>query len=152
MQRLYEGEKYVDPHKNETKAANEALTGWMQGALSSRVRKVETTARLVDSPAIVTDHESAALRRMMQMVDQSAGSANALPMQNLEINPKHPLITLLNQARESNPELAAEVAEQVLDNALVSAGLMDDSRVMLPRINKLLEIVLGGDSGSDDKK
>jgi TNF receptor-associated protein 1 len=136
----------------EVKAANEALTAWLTTALAKRVRKVETTTRLVDSPAIVTDHESAALRRMMQMVDTSSGgnAGSQLPMQNLEVNPKHPLILLLNQARESNPELAAEVAEQVLDNALVSAGLMDDSRVMLPRINKLLEVVLGTASAKDE--
>jgi len=31
------------------------------------------------------------------------------------------------------------VAEQVFDNAMVAAGLLDDSRVMLPRLNKLIE-------------
>ena len=32
-----------------------------------------------------------------------------------------------------------QVAEQVFDNALVAAGLLDDGRSMLPRIHKLLE-------------
>ena len=31
------------------------------------------------------------------------------------------------------------VAEQVFDNAMVAAGLLDDSRVMLPRLNQLIE-------------
>ena len=34
---------------------------------------------------------------------------------------------------------ARQVAEQVFDNALVAAGLLDDGRSMLPRIHKLLE-------------
>ena len=126
-------------------AANEALVGWLKGALSERVREVKTTSRLVDSPAIVTDHESAALRRMMQMVDTSTGGTSGaaqLPMQSLEVNARHPLIRALDAAREAQPELAQQVAEQLLDNALVSAGLMDDSRIMLPRINSLLEQVL----------
>jgi hypothetical protein len=36
-----------------------------------------------------------------------------------------------------------EVAEQVVDNALVAAGLVDDPRMMLPRLNALLERVVG---------
>ena len=35
--------------------------------------------------------------------------------------------------------MAAMVAEQLYDNALVAAGLMDDARLMLPRINTMLE-------------
>ena len=63
-------------------------------------------------------------------------------MQVLEVNAKHPLIRALDASREAQPELAAQVAEQLLDNSLVQAGLLDDSRVMLPRINSLLEQVL----------
>ena len=37
------------------------------------------------------------------------------------------------------PSLFQVVAEQVFDNAMVAAGLLDDSRVMLPRLNKLIE-------------
>ena len=38
-----------------------------------------------------------------------------------------------------HPFLLQVVAEQVFDNAMVAAGLLDDSRVMLPRLNKLIE-------------
>lgn len=126
----------------EDAAAHDGLVAWLKDALSDRVREVKTTTRLSDSPAIVTDHESAALRRMMQMVDTSGGGAAQLPMQVLEVNAKHPLIRALDASREAQPELAAQVAEQLLDNSLIQAGLLDDSRVMLPRINSLLEQVL----------
>ena len=33
-------------------------------------------------------------------------------------------------------------AEQLLDNALVTAGLLENSRSMLPRINEILEKLL----------
>ncbi|CAM9865385.1 unnamed protein product [Discosporangium mesarthrocarpum] len=39
----------------------------------------------------------------------------------------------LQAIKTSHPSIAQMVAEQVFDNALVAAGLMDDSRVMLPR-------------------
>jgi hypothetical protein len=35
-----------------------------------------------------------------------------------------------------------KVAEQVLDNARVAAGLLEDPRTMLKRLNELLEQVL----------
>ena len=34
------------------------------------------------------------------------------------------------------------VAAQVLDNALIAAGLVDDPRSMLPRLNDILDITL----------
>ena len=43
------------------------LSGWMKTALSSRVSEVATTNRLVDSPAIISDHDNAVTRRMMQV-------------------------------------------------------------------------------------
>jgi HSP90 family molecular chaperone len=42
---------------------------WLKKTLGkTKVREVKTTFRLEDSPAIVTDHQSGALRRMMRMV------------------------------------------------------------------------------------
>lgn len=42
-------------------------------------------------------------------------------------------MTRLHGTKSVDPMLAQMIAEQVFDNALVAAGLMDDSRVMLPR-------------------
>ncbi|CAN0038426.1 unnamed protein product [Discosporangium mesarthrocarpum] len=51
--------------------------------------EVKTTSRLSDSPAIVSNHESGALRRMMRMVEQqNSGQAAPMPKQKIEINPK----------------------------------------------------------------
>jgi hypothetical protein len=44
--------------------------------------------------------------------------------------------------RAKDNALAASVAEQVLDNARVAAGVLEDPRVMLSRLNQLLEKVL----------
>ena len=117
--------------------------------LGDRVTGVKTTSRLYDSPAIVTDHESASLRRMMQMVDAAGGGGAGgkggpkfKGQQALEVNPAHAVIRGLAAARVADPALAAVVAEQVFDNALVAAGLLDDPRTMLPRLNSLLARVL----------
>ena len=58
---------------------------WLN-AKSDKLRDVKTTSRLVGSPAVITQHESATLRRMMQQVDQAhSGEKMALPRQQLEI-------------------------------------------------------------------
>jgi molecular chaperone HtpG len=59
----------------------------------------------------------------------------------LEINPRHTIIKRLFENHTANPERAKLVAEQLLDNALISAGLLDDATSMVARLNKLLETV-----------
>lgn len=137
----------VTPLTNEEA---EALGKWWVKVLPDKLQEAKPTARLYDSPAIVTDHESGALRRMMRMVEQqSLGQSSFVPKQHLEINPAHPIIVRLHALREEDGELAKVVAEQVFDNAMIAAGLLDDSRVMLPRLNKLMERLV---TGTGEKK
>ena len=122
------------------------LCTWLTESLgASRVKEVKTTDRLSESPACVTDHESGAMRRMMKMVDQTnAGASSFMPPQVLEINPEHPIIHSLSRlhARGDKEEVAKLVAEQIFDNSLIAAGLVDDARNMLPRLNQILEKTL----------
>lgn len=111
-----------------------------------KVASCVTTTRLNSSPAIVTDHESGALRRMMRMVDTQDANRDMIPLpkQHVEINPKHPIIVGIFDTIKKEPTLARVLAEQVFDNCLVSAGIMDDSRSMIPRLNDILICVLNG--------
>jgi len=61
----------------------------------------------------------------------------------LEINPRHSLVRKLSDAREKNPEVAGLVARQLLDNALMAAGLLEDSRDTVKRMNALMAKALG---------
>jgi len=54
------------------------------------------------------------------------------------VNPNHPLLVSLYGIRNSQPVLAPVIAAQVLDNALLAAGLVEDARYMLPRLNEIL--------------
>jgi molecular chaperone HtpG len=77
------------------------------------------------------------MRRMMKAMNKDGGET---PLKvNFEINPRHLVMQKLNATRASNPERAALVAEQLLDNALISAGLLEDPSAMVKRLNKLLE-------------
>lgn len=125
---------------------------WIKKTLGEKkIISCRPSSRLVNSPAIVTDNESGMMRRMMRMVDNSDGrDGMSLPAQNVEINPSHPIIVGLHEIKKTEPVLARVLAEQVFDNCLVAAGLMDDSRTMLPRLNDLLISLVKG--ARDSKK
>jgi len=76
---------------------NEAseFCSWFQNTLPDKVESCKVTDRLNSYPAIVTDTESAAMRKMMRYVNIQDGSGIdklPLPKQNVEINPNHPII------------------------------------------------------------
>jgi len=145
-----EADKESDAEASQQTQSLNAMMSWMGDSLGEKVIDVKTTDRLSGSPAIVVDHESAAMRRMMRMVQASQNGEDSelpgLPPQHLQLNPKHPLITKLADQYDKQPELCELVVEQVFDNAVTAAGLMDDSRPMIPRINKILEKALDGKS------
>lgn len=118
----------------------EELCTYMRELLKDRVTIVRETKRLLGTPVLIVDHESASYRRMMRYVDPSR--MPELPKQQLEINPKHPVMKKLYAIRPTHPQLATSIAEQLFENALVAAGLMDDARGMLPRLNRILEAAL----------
>ena len=125
-------------------ADSDKLKAWLLTTLPERLESVEATDKLVSSPAVVVDAESGAMRRMMAMVAQQAdgGALPPLPPQKLRLNVAHPVVIALSKASSVDEVRATAAAHQLLDNAIVAAGLMDDPRTMLPRLNKLLELAL----------
>lgn len=124
---------------------------WLKITLPDKLEKCQITKRLSTSPAIITDTESAAMRKMMKHVAMTDGrGVEAVPLakQHMEINAKHPLIAGLYAIRNKEPSLAKACADQIYDNCLVAAGLMDDSRVMLGNLNDLLLSVVKGAASS----
>ena len=121
-----------------------SLAQWMKDSLGDRVGEVRISSRLVDSPAVVVDADkqmSASMRRILKAVrrDDSAPPAERY---DLEINPAHPILVRLEAIRQKDEPLAKDVTEQVYDNARVAAGILEDPRAMLGRLNQLLEKVL----------
>ncbi len=119
-----------------------ALTTWIKETLGERVDEVKVSGRLVDSPAIALNSDGAMSPHMRRMMRAMSKDAPEPPVRvNLEINPRHAVIKRLAVSREEAPERATLVVEQLLDNALISAGLLDDPTKMIARLTKLLEQV-----------
>ncbi len=118
------------------------LTEWLKETLGERVAEVKASDRLVDSPALALNADkfmSPHMRRMMKAMNKD-GADSPLRV-NLEINPRSQVMKRLFESHTASPEKAKLVAEQILDNALISAGLLDDATPMVARLYKLLESV-----------
>jgi TNF receptor-associated protein 1 len=118
------------------------LTGWLKETLGERVAEVKASDRLVDSPVLALNADkfmSPHMRRMMKAMNRE-GADSPLRV-NLEINPRHAVLKRLFETHVAAPEKAKLVAEQLLDNALLAAGLLEDATAMVTRLNKLLESV-----------
>jgi TNF receptor-associated protein 1 len=124
--------------------AAKSLAQWLKETLGDKVGEVRVSQRLVESPAVVVDSDkfmTSSMRRIMKAMKQDAEAAGPVKY-DLEVNPAHPIMSRLDAMRQKDGALAASVAEQVLDNARVAAGLLEDPRTMLNRLNQLLEKVL----------
>ena len=137
----------LDDHAPEGDALSEeqttALCEFLKQELGDRVTRVASGTRLVDSPVIAlvpTDGMSPQMRQMMKAMDENFKDEIKV---ELEINPRHPLVKKLAEAKDSNPELAKLVALQLLDNSLIAAGLLEDARDTVSRMNTLMEKAMG---------
>ena len=118
------------------------LANWLKDTLGERVSEVKSSDRLVDSPVLALNADkfmSPHMRRMMKAMNRD-GAENPLRV-SLEFNPRHAVIKRLFETHTAHPERAKLVAEQLLDNALIAAGLLEDPTSMVARLNKLLESV-----------
>lgn len=113
------------------------LCSWLKETLGEAVTEVSGSARLVDAPvlALTPEHApTAQMRSMMRAMQQDVEPVKV----KLEINPRHAMVKSLAVARTAQPELASLAARQLLDNSLLSAGLLEDPRDMVQRLNELL--------------
>jgi molecular chaperone HtpG len=116
------------------------LTAWMKEVLGERVKAVQVSKRLEDSPALIVNaggFMTSSMERVMRAARQDGDFAQ-FAGKNLEINPRHELIIRLDQLREEDPEFGGSIVEQIHDNALLQAGLPVEPRAMVARSYRIL--------------
>ena len=137
----------VDSEKSEPldQAAGDALCQFIQEKLGDEVSEVSASERLVGSPAMIVNADkmmTAQMRKMMKAMQQKAGGPDMMggePPVKLQVNPRHSLVKNLATLRESDGELATLISHQLLDNARMAAGLLEDPSQMLQRNYQILE-------------
>lgn len=126
-----------------TEEQTTSLCDFLKTELGDRVTTVASGKRLVDNPVIAlvpADGMSPQMRQMMKAMDENFKDEVKV---ELEINPRHPLVRKLAETKDSNPEIAKLVSQQLLDNALIAAGLLEDARDTVKRMNALMEKAMG---------
>ncbi|MBE6414644.1 MAG: molecular chaperone HtpG [Verrucomicrobiaceae bacterium] len=117
----------------------ETLKTWIKETLGSdKVKEIVSQGRLIDSPVAVlnTDSITPQMRAMLKAMNPDAPLPK--PVVNFEINPSSDVIKNLDNLRNSSPELAKLVLEQLFDNAMLSAGLLESTTAMSKRLNEIL--------------
>jgi HSP90 family molecular chaperone len=130
-------EKDQDTESLNAEQADQLCT-WIKDQMPLKIKEVDITWRLKSHPAILVDHQSQAVRAYLRALNE----AMELEPQKLQINPAHPIIRGLFHLREPEPETASKLCRQVVDNAFIGAGLMEDSREMLGNINEVLTLLV----------
>jgi TNF receptor-associated protein 1 len=123
----------------------EKLVSLFKSALESRkVADVSFSPMLRSSPAVVTSQLSPHMRKMMKnIIAQSSGQLakdedlfDAMPVK-LELSETDPLVrSLVNVGEQETGKL---IATQIYLNAMISAGMIEDARVVLPAITELVK-------------
>jgi molecular chaperone HtpG len=115
---------------------SEALVDRLTKVLEGKVAEVRATTRLTDSAAclVVGDMDMGAqMRRIMEAAGQEVPDNKPI----LEINPGHPLLSMLDQ--EPDEERFADLASIIFDQAnLAEGGQLDDPAAYVSKLNKLL--------------
>jgi len=143
----------ISDQRELTVAEQKELDTFIKDVLSERVQEVKFSDRLVSSPAIVTSILTPHMRKMMKQLMQGkedTGMGN-MPV-TLELSAKHHIVTTLHTIMESNEPVARIAVEQLYDNACIAAGTLDDPRVLLTRLNKVLEMFVYQGAGFDYSK
>lgn len=121
-------------------AETTTLCDWIKERLSASVETVRAGKRLVGSPALVLTPDGEMTPQMRQMM-KALGKDGGMPGPKVvfEINPRHNLVKGLSKLHQSDPDTAGLITEQILDNALLSAGLLDEPQRIIERTQKLME-------------
>lgn len=139
LQSISKGKLEFDEDKEEIKEQEKTYTPMLEQIkkiLSDRIKDVQLTHRLTDSPAcIVADEHDIGLE--MQRILQSAGQKLAASKPIFEINPEHQLIKRLHDINDDAQfeEWTVVLFEQAV---LAEGGQLDNPADFVNRINRLL--------------
>ena len=114
---------------------------------SKKVTEVSFSPNLRSCPAIVTSQISPHMRKMMKNIMAQSGQSvppeedllDAMPVK-LELSETDPMIASLTKL--ANEPVSKLIATQIYFNAMISAGMIEDARSVLPSVNQLLDQLL----------
>ena len=138
---------------NENEINNLCL--WIKNELVPVVSIVKISRRLSTAPAVIVTQFPSSMKTYLHLMDKEQLDQFRYN-HTLEINPNHKLIVGINELRKTDSLAASRVLKQLLDNTLLSCGLLIDTADFVDRVNSILEKTVQdgvkGQAGSEPKE
>ncbi|XP_075255556.1 heat shock protein 75 kDa, mitochondrial-like [Convolutriloba macropyga] len=125
---------------SESDSGMEALKSHFRSALGDLVHEVKVSPVDFKAPAVIRNFDMSMSRHLLMtsLADKSEEEKLRFLHAELELNANHPVVKKVVELKDADPETSKLLARQILDNALVTAGLSTDSRLMMKRLDSLL--------------
>lgn len=108
--------------KEEIATENKSLLEAMTGALSEKVKEVRLSSRLKSHPVCLVSDDGLSME-MEKVLAQNPEGSMMKASQILEINPNHPIFTLLQKTYQENPETINQYTALLYNQARLIEGL-----------------------------
>ena len=117
------------------------LTEWVAATHKDAFSKVTTSDRVLSAPAIALQGEndiSPEIKAYLKAMGQPVPEVHP----EIAFNPHSPIVQRLAELRSENEELATLLADQLINTALLRAGMLDDPAKLADNSQALLEKLL----------
>ena len=133
------------PEKAAAESAYRATLERLAKTLDGKIASAQVSTRLTDSPAVLVTGEFGLSLRMNRILKQAGQSNPFAAPPILELNPKHALVSRLNDTADEGA--FAELARVLYDQALLAeGGELEDPAGFVRRVNTLIVEGLAGSS------
>ena len=132
--------KQTDIDKPVSEEISKSVIEQFKNTLGDKIESVCATERITTAPALIVDHQPATMTKLMKAMQPDM--AFKMPPQKLELNMQHSIIQKLPSLFQTDPSLADLIVKQIYDNALIAAGISDDARPFVSRMNDIIEKML----------
>lgn len=143
-----EEEKDKEKEKKELPEELEKFLEYVETLLEDKIIEAKTSERLYGNPCRLANPAggpSSSQQRAMRYYTQTiSGQSFNIPKRIFEFNPDHPVVQELVKLHEKDPnnEKLEPIIVQLFENCLLSEGDLPNPASMVPRINKLIELLV----------
>ncbi len=148
-------EKKTEDKKEELPENLQKFLKFVEDVLEDKIIEAKTSDRLYGSACRLANPAggptSSQQRVIRYWTQTQSGKRFNIPKKILEFNPEYPTVKKLVELHEKNPDnkILKPVIIQLFENCLLAEGDLPNPSSMVPRINQLINFLIGKDKDVD---